>query len=196
MNLISFQYRGKSKLSLSFLLCRDNHCVTPLLAAASRGHVDVVRHLLHHGGNDRLFNLDGHTPLHLAEGKGHSQTAQLLRTWRAHYLPYRKDVLLCREQLMREHPELRDSVNRLRHVSGHDNGIGEDYGVSETHSIPSATMKQSVSGLSSAADSLRRESFNRFRGSLDSGSRRNVEGGSLHVTTGSMNATAHESPER
>lgn len=89
-----------------FSLRRDNHCVTPLLAAASRGHLDVVRYLLRHGGNDKLFNLDGHTPLHLAEGKGHTSTAHFLRIWRQHYMPLRRFVILSREALRRRHPEV------------------------------------------------------------------------------------------
>eukprot|EP00919_Chromeraceae_sp_WS-2016_P038584 GHVR01092155.1.p1 GENE.GHVR01092155.1~~GHVR01092155.1.p1 ORF type:complete len:105 (+),score=18.64 GHVR01092155.1:99-413(+) len=58
--------------------CKDNIGSTPLLQAASRGHLSVVNTLIDRGAevNCKDMNLD--TPLHKAAGKGHIHVVNTL----------------------------------------------------------------------------------------------------------------------
>ena len=68
----------------------DHYRDTPLICAAEKGHVEVVRLLLEGGGNidgDADF---GYTALHLAAGYGHQHVCRLLMDWGAKVDPLDK----------------------------------------------------------------------------------------------------------
>ena len=61
---------------------------TPLLIAATNGHIDVVRVLLIHGANPNIQNVDGVTPLHNSIFEGHVETVKLLLEYGANPAVY------------------------------------------------------------------------------------------------------------
>lgn len=46
---------------------KDNNGYTPIHAAASYGHIDLLRYLISKGGNINITDEDGDTPLHSVE---------------------------------------------------------------------------------------------------------------------------------
>jgi len=57
----------------------DNTGWTALIAAAHKGHVDVIRALLDHGADVSIKDKEGKTALVWAEAQGHADAAQVLR---------------------------------------------------------------------------------------------------------------------
>jgi len=58
---------------------KDNSGLTALMAAAYRGHIDVIRVLLDHGADVSIKDQQGKTALLWAEAQGHADVAQVLR---------------------------------------------------------------------------------------------------------------------
>lgn len=52
---------------MSSLICLSCLSDTPLHAAASWGHVDILRYLVNKGGNINVTDADGETPLFVVE---------------------------------------------------------------------------------------------------------------------------------
>ena len=59
----------------------DDHQKSALHWAAAEGHIPIARMLLLHGANPDKTTLEGWTPLSLAERKGHTAVAHLLRNF-------------------------------------------------------------------------------------------------------------------
>ncbi|MBI3222912.1 MAG: ankyrin repeat domain-containing protein [Nitrosomonadales bacterium] len=57
---------------------RSQHGWTPLLQAATRGHLTVSAMLIEHGANVNAASNDGWTPLHKASANGHFAEVMLL----------------------------------------------------------------------------------------------------------------------
>ena len=63
---------------------RNRQGVTPLIAAAQKGHSDICRLLLAHGGNVNEVGLGmKFTPLHFAIFKGQEASVEVLLSWGA-----------------------------------------------------------------------------------------------------------------
>lgn len=61
----------------------DTSAWTPLMYAAELGYLDIALFLLEQYDNRNDRNIDGNTALMIAESKGHTQVAELLKTYSA-----------------------------------------------------------------------------------------------------------------
>jgi ankyrin repeat protein len=89
-NLLEAAKSGDVNTVKGLVRCSNDSCTaddyyrdTPLIYAAEKGHVEVVRVLLEGGANVEGVSYSGYTALHLAAGFGHQDVCRLLLDWGA-----------------------------------------------------------------------------------------------------------------
>lgn len=103
----------------------DPNGFTPIHAAASYGHLELLRYLLENGGNVNIQDSDGDTPLHHTESL---ETAKILiQEYKADYRLKNKDGLNVKEYFIEEdeYPEL-ISYFELLEKTGNVGANGDD----------------------------------------------------------------------